>query len=243
VKIYFAAIDTRLNAVQAVGGVDYALTSFYALRGKGDATVNRVRSQIHKSWMVDSGAFTFMNSGGTCDWEEYVDDYADFINRYQVRQFIELDLYSIIGVQNTETLRARLEAKTHRQCIPVFHPELGTDYYKRMVDAYGYIALGGIVVGKWTNEHQMIPLIRYASRKGVKTHGLGFTRVNKLKQFGFYSVDSTSFVGDRFGQVYRFDGKQLVVTRVAKGRRLDWVATAINNVEQWKLYARHMDDQ
>ena len=32
---------------------------------------------------------------------------------------------------------------------------------------------------------------------------------------------------------YRSDGKQLVVTRVAKGP--DWVATAINNLEQWKL--------
>jgi len=41
-KIYFASIETRLEQLEQVGGVDYALTTFYYLRGKGEKQINRV---------------------------------------------------------------------------------------------------------------------------------------------------------------------------------------------------------
>ena len=240
-KIYFAGIEARLEQVEQAGGIDYVLTTFYYLRNKEEKQINRVRQLVRKSWLIDSGAFTFMNSGGEVNWDKYIDDYADFINEYNIELFIELDLYSIIGIENTEKLRERLELKTGKKCIPVFHPELGVDYYKRMVGAYNYIAIGGIVVGKWKDENQMIPLINYAKRKGVKVHGLGFTRTSSLNRFGFYSVDSTSWMGDRFGALYIFNGRNLQQIKKNTQKKLDWEKASFYNVTQWKKYAEYME--
>ena len=242
VRIYFAGIEARLEQVEQAGGVDYGLTTFYYLRGKNYSRVKELKNIVNKSWLIDSGAFTFMNSGGEVNWAEYVDDYAEFVNRYNIDLFIELDLYSVVGVKNTEKLRKRLELKTGKKCIPVFHPELGIDYYKKMVDAYDYIAIGGIVVGKWKNENQMIPLINYANQKGVRVHGLGFTRISKLDKFRFYSVDSTSWMGDRFGKVCVFDGKTLRDV-YSDNRRADWRRASYHNITQWKKYAKYMEEK
>lgn len=243
-KIYLAGLEAREKQVRQAGGTDYALTSFFFLRGKGEAAVDRIRSLVHKSWLIDSGAFTFMNSGGTVNWENYVDDYAAFVNRYQVDLFIELDLYSVIGIGKTEALRKRLERKTNKQCIPVFHPELGVPYYKKMVAGYPYVALGGIVVGKWKNYKQMVPLIDYANCRGVKIHGLGFTRMAKLDYMNFYSVDSTSWVGDRYGKIYIFDGRNLKgLSLGGSGRKLEYKRAALINVQQWNLYQAYMDSR
>ena len=241
-KIYFAGIEARLEQVEQAGGIDYALTTFYYLRNKEEKQINRVRQLVRKLWLIDSGAFTFMNSGGKVDWNEYVDDYASFVIRHNIELFIELDLYSIIGIENTEKLRKRLELKTGKKCIPVFHPELGVGYYKRMVEAYDYIAIGGIVVGKWKDENQMIPLINYANQKGVKVHGLGFTRMSKLDRFKFHSVDSTSWMGDRFGKVYVFDGKTIRDVPSAN-KRTDWRRASYHNIIQWKKYAKYMENK
>lgn len=240
-KIYFASIEGRLEQVEQAGGIDYGLTTFYYLRNKEEKQINRVRQLVRKSWLIDSGAFTFMNSGGEVNWDKYIDDYADFINAYNIELFIELDLYSIIGIENTEKLRKRLEVKTGKKCMPVFHPELGVDYYKKMVDAYNYIAIGGIVVGKWKNENQMIPLINYAKRKGVKVHGLGFTRISKLDRFKFHSVDSTTWMSDRFGKLYIFDGRNLQEIKNNTQKKLDWKKASLHNLTQWKKFAEYME--
>ena len=123
--------------------------------------------------------------------------------------------------------------------MPVFHPELGIGYYKQLVASYNYIALGGIVVGKWGNVSQMVPLIKYANVRGVRVHGLGFTRQDELSRFPFYSVDSTSWQSERFGTVYMFDGRTL---RTAKrGARVDWNRSSYHNIIQWKQYAKFME--
>ena len=242
-KIYFAGIESYIKQVERVGGVDYVLTTFFNLRGKPASRVNELRRLVNKSWLIDSGAFTFMNSGGEVNWDEYVDDYADFINEYNIELFIELDLYSIIGIENTEKLRKRLELKTGKKCIPVFHPELGVGYYKRMVEAYDYIAIGGIVVGKWKDVNQMIPLINYARRKGVKVHGLGFTRTTELNRFGFYSVDSTTWQGNRYGWLYIFNGRYIQQIKNDTQKKLDSEKASIWNLTQWKKYAEYMEEK
>ena len=63
---------------------------------------DRVKKHIQTpkiSFMLDSGAFTFMNSGGKVDWKQYVNEYIDFINKWDIKYFIELDLYGILGVE------------------------------------------------------------------------------------------------------------------------------------------------
>jgi hypothetical protein len=46
-----------------------------------------------KSFLLDSGAFTFMSDvKNTVPWDEYVEQYAEFINHYGIDLFFELDI-------------------------------------------------------------------------------------------------------------------------------------------------------
>ena len=55
-------------------------------------------------FMLDSGAFTFMNNRNhsSIDFDKFVADYANFINKNNIDNFIELDIDSIVGLQRVE---------------------------------------------------------------------------------------------------------------------------------------------
>lgn len=62
------------------------LESYYYLR-KNEDFMPLVRH--FGSFLLDSGAYTFMAGShkGGCDWDAYVSEYADFINRFDVKLF------------------------------------------------------------------------------------------------------------------------------------------------------------
>ena len=79
-------------------------------------------------FLLDSGAFTFMHgieaSSKPVDWDGYLSRYIDFINRNNVQHFFELDVDSIVGYDAVKRMRARLEAETGKQSIPVETPRI-----------------------------------------------------------------------------------------------------------------------
>ena len=81
------------------------------------------------SYLIDSGAFTFMQGTHKEDinWDEYIEQYADFINRWDVKLFFELDIETIVGLPEVERLRAKLEKLTNKRCIPVWHIQRGKE--------------------------------------------------------------------------------------------------------------------
>lgn len=188
-------------------------------------------------FMLDSGAFTFMQQAGKdTDWNEYASRYVDFINRNDVKKYIELDLDYIIGCEGARKLRRFLEKKTGKQSIPVWHPIRGKDEFLRMCDEYDYVCLGGIVGQKWRGVEQYMPwFIREAHKRHTKIHGLGFTKLTKLPEYHFDSVDSTAWTtGNRFGYLYFFNGKTMIKKDVPKGYRLaDSRAVALHNYSEW----------
>lgn len=120
------------------------LESFYYLR-KHEKFMDLVGH--FGSFLLDSGAYTFMAGShkGAIDWDEYVESYAKFINKYDVRLFFELDIDSVVGLEEVERLRAKLEAMTNKKPIPVWHKNRGKEYFIKMCEEYPYVALGGIV--------------------------------------------------------------------------------------------------
>ena len=196
-------------------------------------------------FLLDSGAFTFMqNTGGTINWDDYADRYIAFINRNNIQKYIELDLDYIIGIDGARKLRERLESKTGRKSIPVWHPIRGKDEFLRMCDDYDYVCLGGIVGKKWQGTEQYMPwFIREAHKRGTKIHGLGFTKLTKLDQYHFDSVDSTAWTtGNRFGYLYFFNGKTMVKRDAPKGYRIaDSRAAALHNYTEWIKFQKWAD--
>lgn len=195
------------------------------------------------SFMLDSGAFTFFSSGKHVDWNEYIKKYADFITRNDVKLFFELDIDSLVGYENVLLLRKKLESLTNRKCIPVWHKSRGLDEFVKMCKEYDYVALGGIVAKEITQkEYKYFPkLIKIAHENGAKIHGLGFTNLIGLTKYHFDSVDSTSWVsGNRFGSVYKFNGKTMIKYDKKEGQRLsDSRKVAVHNFNEWVKFAEY----
>ena len=197
-------------------------------------------------FMLDSGAFTFMQQVGqrNVDWNDYATRYIDFIKRNNVRKYIELDLDYVIGVDGARQLRTMLERETGRKSIPVWHPIRGRAEFLKMCDEYDYVCLGGIVGQKWRGVEQYMPwFINEAHKRGTKIHGLGFTKLTKLKDYHFDSVDSTAWTtGNRFGYLYFFNGETIVKKDAPKGYRLgDARRVALHNYTEWIKFQKYAD--
>lgn len=199
-----------------------------------------------KNFMLDSGAFTFMTSHkGNVDWNDYLSRYAEFVNRNNVKLFYELDIDSIVGYEKVREMRKRLERETGKQPIPVWHKSRGKEEFLKMCDEYKYVAIGGIVSKEITRqEYKYFPwFINEAHKRGTKIHGLGFTNLEGIKKYHFDSVDSTSWTtGNRFGAIYRFNGKTMEKFDKKAGQRLaDSRAVAINNFNEWAKFQKYAE--
>lgn len=195
--------------------------------------------------MLDSGAFTFMNKKqGDINWDDYIIEYAKFINKYDIKLFFELDIDSIVGIKEVERLRNKLEQLTNKKCIPVWHKSRGKDYWLKMVKEYDYVAIGGIVTKEIKqNEYPFFNwLLQEAKKENCKVHGLGFTNMVGLTKYPFYSVDSTAWVsGNRFGLVYIFNGKTMIKQLKKTGQRIKNNETALHNFSEWVKFQKYAD--
>jgi len=199
-----------------------------------------------KSFMLDSGAFTFMNNcKKNINWYEYIDKYVDFINRNKIDLFFELDIDVIVGYEEVKKMRKYIERKTNKKCIPVWHKSRGLEEYKKLCKEYSYIAIGGIVTKeiKSTEYKYFSQLIKIAHENKCKVHGLGFTKLKELEKYKFDSVDSSSWVcGNRFGFVYLFDGKTLLKQTKNTGQRLkDGKEVALHNFKEWVKFSKYAE--
>lgn len=198
-------------------------------------------------FLLDSGAFTYFSdpkNKGNIDWDNYIDKYASFILKHNIKLFFELDIDSLIGYERVKKMRFMLEKKVGRQCIPVWHKSRGLEDFKKMCDDYSYVAIGGLVTKEIKKADYKILqyLVSLAHSKNAKIHGLGFT-ITDVKKFGFDSVDSSSWnVPLRTGAgVYRFFDKKLNLIKAPAGSRSKCYKQASKQCfSAWADYARFL---
>ena len=219
------------------------LQSYYYLRTKKAV-------HIPDRFLLDSGAFTFIvgDKSKQVNWDEYVDQYAAFVKKHNVRRYFELDIDVIVGYDLVKQLRARLESKVGWQSIPVWHKGRGKDEFLKSCESHKYVAIGGIVSKEIKpNEYGVFPwFIRQAHEKGAKIHGLGFTSLAGLMRCHFDSVDSTTWlVGDRFSNICRFEcvkGKWQMTQKHHYGKRCEDVAKLRQfNFNQWVRFQEYAE--
>lgn len=237
--------DLRLKAMEQglfTKYMPYVLESFYYIKN-AEKWYNGIKP-FYKDFLLDSGAFTFMsNSKNTVNWSNYVEQYAEFIKANKITQYFELDIDNIVGLSMVEKYRKRLEQVTGVQSIPVWHKKRGLDYWKGMVKDYRYVSIGGIVTGEIKKEQYdiFIPLLNIANENNCKVHGLGFTRLNDLKRYRFYSVDSTSWLyGNIGGGLYIFTGRDLKKIKPVN-MKLKNREGAMHNFMQWLKYTQYAE--
>lgn len=240
-KIYLAGSVTKEDEILLKEyGLKYFLQTFYDLRSFKDEKVQRFLKLPSEEFLLDSGAFTFMNSGKEVNWKKYTDEYISFINKWEIKQFIELDLDHVLGVEKTIKIRKYLEYHTGRKSIPVFHAIRGMKYFREMCSEYPYIAIAasGIVKGideYVKNKKLLIQLLKIAHSYGCKVHGLAYTRLSNINtlEVPFDSVDSTAWLsGARYGTWYDLRHGKIKQTNKA-GYGIDGVTFNRNNAKIW----------
>lgn len=241
-RLFLAATAAKKELVKEHKPL-YVLESFYYVK-----PWQTVEMHHWKSFLLDSGAFTFMqqaqSKGIDINWNRYMQNYIDFIKFNGIRNFFELDIDSIVGYEDVKQLRHSLEKETGRQCIPVWHRSRGLDEFKRLCQEYSYIAIGGFAIKTiMPKEYPFIKkLIQLAAKYNTKVHGLGFTPQNVL-DYGFYSVDSSSWIaGGRYGGVYYFNGRRIIRVPTPKGKRsVDSKIRDEYSLQEWLKYQRYLD--
>jgi hypothetical protein len=223
----------------AIESIKYVLESFVHFKNWEKPFLEK-----WEDFMLDSGAFTFMKSKKVkeCDFDEYLSKYIDFINENDIQNFFELDIDSIVGYQKVLEYRSRLEAETHKKCIPVWHKSRGLRDWCQTVRNYDRVAIGGFAIKEIKkSEYGMInSFIRIAHRHNCEVHGLGFTRTRDLKNYNFDSVDSSSWqAGMRFGHLDTFDGS--MIFSIKPECRMHWKDIGKQNLEEWNKYVEYAD--
>lgn len=221
----------------------YILESFYSI--KDDKNWILKMRPYFKDFLLDSGAFTFMNDlkKEQPNWDQYIEQYAEFINENKIELFFELDIDAVIGIKKVEQLRTKLEQLTNKQAIPVWHKSRGLDYWKKMCSEYNYVAIGGIVTNeiKRSEYDVFLPLLKIARERNCKVHGLGFTNIKGLKKYKFYSVDSTAWLyGNRGGYLYQFNNGDMKQIK-PDGKKLKGKAGALHNFIEWVKFAKYAE--
>ena len=226
----------------------YLLESFF----NGEKQCLKVlKNCSREGFLLDSGAFSYMN-GQKCTKEKllnYLDEYIKFINKYDIKYFFELDVDTIFGTEFVEYMRKKLERETGKKSIPVWHKIRGIDYWKRMVDEYDYIAVGGLAIKDIKEkEYGLIKkMVEYACAHGVKVHGLGFTKTKKLinEKWAFYSVDSSSWLssatrGQKL-QIFK-NGYMQNLNKEKNVTKANIYKMEVFNFKEWCKYQKYMEN-
>lgn len=238
-RVYLAGTSVKPNLLNR-HNIPYYLESFYSIKEWQIPFI-----QNNEKFMLDSGAFTFMNNfKGTINWKDYIDKYAEFINKYNIKYFFELDIDVLVGYEKVKEYTKYLEAKVRKKCIPVWHKSRGIEEWKRLTKEYDYVAIGGIVIKeiKPIDYKYFIPLLEIAKKNNCKVHGLGFTATKELYKYHFYSVDSTNWLsGGRFGSIHNFNGKFIESKSFKDKRAKDYKVIDEHNIKEWIKFQNYAD--
>jgi hypothetical protein len=193
---YYAAVVNEDEIKAACFQPPYnILASYHYFKGKADL----VKSCLEKHYdiFIDSGAFSAENSGK----EINIDDYCQYIIDTGVKTYAGLD---VIGkAKETRENNEYMIKEYGLNPIPTFH--MGSnirDLEKIAGGEYSYIALGGLVFSQGVMAHcdEVWHWILTHNPK-LRVHGFGLTKIELMKRYPWYSVDSSSFKScKRFGR-------------------------------------------
>ena len=165
-------------------------------------------------FMTDSGAFSFLNDKNfdphSFDWVEYLIEYTEWLeeNKEFIFSACNLDVDYYVGhdevVRWNEKFFEPLEKDIN--IIYVAHPNVmgrgDLDGLKEYCNKYSYVAVNERMASQASAIYQM------AKQTKTAIHGLAWTKPSILKDFPFFSVDSSSWVNyQKYGATPVWDGR------------------------------------
>lgn len=181
---------------------------------RGDAATQKISKYLLEGFpvMLDSGAFSVMNSGARID----INEHTEWVRMWQDKNDTGTQLLcvalDVIGDQNATVRNYEKQVNDGASVVPTIHYPNDPD----VVDAYadsptGWVNLGGMV--RYFSSSHLNNVIAWCAavitrtrKHGLKVHGLGATPPKIHWFIPFDSCDSTYWLsGSRFGQHSVFD--------------------------------------
>lgn len=211
-KLYFASPANSDFYLLKIMGVKRMLFSYHYLK--------KMNKRECKKYMkvddlfLDSGAFSAYNLGVEIDLSEYI----KFINENNCDIYASLD---VIGDGKKTLENTNLMIYEGLKPIHTFHKGSEIEWLHKSLELdLDYIALGGIAFGSkeevklWLNKVWKIILER---RPEIKVHGFACTSFDLMRDYPWYSVDSTTWnVARKFGEGFDVRGKRKTKTKIMK---------------------------
>jgi hypothetical protein len=176
------------------------------------------RSDIPTLVMGDSGAFSAANAGASVQYAEY----TQWVRRWRSVLF-SYPVLDVIGNAEATWDNYRRMKRDGLHPLPVYHFRTPITYLKKYLEAgERYIALGGMVGNTGKDSKQwLIRCFKEAEPYGAVFHGFGRTRMDDLRDFPWYSVDSTSWNGPvRYRDFQVFDGTRTITLNRNEPKKL-----------------------
>lgn len=245
-KIFLAATSHIHTAIDKTSSPLFLLESFLDLKSGTKKKEEYIKWCLSgKDFLLDSGAYAFMSKTKFCEnfdfstLDKYVGDYIDFINKWDIQHFFEMDLDNIVGYKKVLEYRKLIESKTNKKVIPVWHLSRGIEEFHKMCQEYNYVAIGGMAAKEITDKKLILDLCKIAHNYGCLVHGLGYMSLKDLNDevCPFDTIDGTSWQAHIRGQEYYLENNKILKTKVNKY----WKEVANTNYETWKKYGEWYD--
>lgn len=223
--IYFAGAESKtLCDVLHQVKVQNILCSAYYMGFKKNPNEHKF-----KNYVLDSGGFTLRKFKKTVSVQEYI----DYLNKWKVPLAFNLDTADVKETLENQRL---LVENTDTKIIPIYHISDWTAKKTRHLledfcADFDYIAAAGVAVRHREMVREFYDYIFNITRDKVKVHGLAVTSQQRLADWPWYSVDSTSWIsGGKFGTMKTFKaGKIHSVFGIRKCVTNDLPMTDINS--------------
>jgi len=225
--------------------LESALESFYYAMNKGESVEEYIKLKGQDNFILDSGAFSMMGgNAGKLDkkiLKEYVDKYCDYVVKYNIKNFIELDIDSIIGYTEVKKINRYIEEKVGRKPMYVHHLQTRTiDDLNNACKESDYICWGGIAKAR-KNIKDIDNFCSYIRGLGTRAHMLGYSPPFLENCKHLYSCDSTSWSsGVRGVSMYSFNNNKLTYEAIKNKKRISDFGIQQHNLEQWVKYQKFL---
>lgn len=209
-KIFFAGVEKNQfrDLVKEEGG-ENILVSFFYLQ---PSELKKIKEEGFKNVFIDSGGYSARKGGKEVD----ITQYRDFLTNNKDLIFTAANL-DVMDVDKALKNQKYLEGQY--PVLPVYHyseyVEGDRALLEKFCKEYDYIALGGMA-GVLTDKISMINYLRFCfktiMRYKVKVHGFGITSSDILKEYPFYTVDSTTWLtGGQFGIICKWEADKFTM--------------------------------
>lgn len=154
----------------------------------------------HVRFLLDSGAYTAWKTGK----EITLDGYCKFVEELPVTpwRYFTLD---VIG--DPDATRRNYETMLQRgfKPVPIFTRGEAWSVLDEYYQTSDYVGLGGLLNGDESREWYVDQAIKHSGTRRV--HLLGYTEMQRLKQWRPYTCDSSSWLSaERYGTAYIYQG-------------------------------------